>query len=58
MMVCQYRFIACPTGTILVGDVGQEEAMHVWGQAVYGEIFVSSSQFFCESQAALQNSLF
>jgi len=35
-MGCHCRFIACHTGTTLVGDVGHE-AMRVWGQAVYGK---------------------
>ena len=37
MMGCHCRLITCHTGTTLVGDVGHEAAMRVWGRAVYGK---------------------
>ena len=34
-MMCKRRFTYCENHTILVSDVDNERAMHVWGQEVY-----------------------
>ena len=37
IMICQCRFIDCNKWTTLVGNANNGEAMHLWGDGVYGK---------------------
>lgn len=55
-MMCQWRFISCNKCTTLEGDVDDGEGVRVWGQGLY-EKSIPSSQFCCDSKAALKNKI-
>lgn len=50
--ICWYRFISCNKCTILEGGVDNRgNYAYMWGGGIW-EIFISSSQFCCESKIA------
>ena len=44
-MICQWRFNNCNRCTILLGSADDREAIHLWGQGVYGKSLNFSSLF-------------
>lgn len=45
IMMCQERFVCCIEYTTLVWDADYREAMHLWGQVVYGKSLYLPLQF-------------
>ena len=57
-MMCQCRFILGIEGIILKSEIGNEAAMHVWEQGIYGKIPVPPSEFCHVLKSALKNKVF
>lgn len=53
IILCQFRFISYNKGN---GGILIMKRLHVWGQGVW-RVSVSSPQFYCEPDTALENVL-